>query len=105
MNREEIEEEVDRIIAGNRKLGLREHLLAWQLFTFGFPVDVRCPQCKSEIVVMPFPQNNGANIKCNCGRAVGPCGDYKATTRRTIGSTGAAGRAVSETNAGSPRPG
>lgn len=71
MNRQELEEEVDRIIAGNQQLGLREHLLASHLFTFGLPVDVRCPQCDSAIVETPFPGNNGANINCNCGACRG----------------------------------
>jgi hypothetical protein len=69
--RAEIEHEADRLIAGSQKHGLREHILAWLLYTAGLPVDVRCPRCNDVLTVTSFPNGGGEMIQCKCGHCAG----------------------------------
>ncbi|TWU46390.1 hypothetical protein Poly59_53320 [Rubripirellula reticaptiva] len=71
LQRSEIEREADRLTAGKRKPGMREHVLAWLLYCDGLPVDVRCPQCDNLMTVTPFPNADGATIQCECGLCSG----------------------------------
>ena len=71
MNRDEIEREADRLISGKQKTGLREHVLAWLLYTFGQPLDVRCPRCHGTLIVTPFADGEGANVARDCGTCSG----------------------------------
>lgn len=69
--RAEIEREADRLVAGRQKRGLREHILAWLLYTAGLPVDVRCPRCDDTLTVTPFANADGETIQCKCGLCTG----------------------------------
>jgi hypothetical protein len=69
--RSDIENEVDRLTAGNRKPGLREHLLAWFLSCARLPIDVRCPQCENLLIVTVFQNAGGGTIQCECGLCTG----------------------------------
>jgi len=71
MDRDEIEQEVKRILHGVRKRGLQEHMMAYMLHANDHVVDVHCPDCKSLLVVEPFPANNGYNVYCECGKCSG----------------------------------
>ena len=75
MNRTEIESDVDRKVGKTQKPGLWEHLLAWHLFAFAHPVDVRCPKCQSLLVVIPFANAEAATIECDCGMCNGALRD------------------------------
>jgi hypothetical protein len=71
VDRDQIEREVQNIVGGNRKHGLYEHVLAFMLHTNNLVVDVHCPDCKTLLVVTPFPENNGYNVVCSCGTCSG----------------------------------
>ena len=71
IEQDEIDREVDRILDGNEKRGLREHMLAYIQFTNGHTVDAHCPDCKSLLTVKPFPSNNGHTVTCECGTCSG----------------------------------
>ena len=68
LTRSEIEAEVDRIIeSSSRKVGLREHVLAWFLHCNGHIVNVTCPKCSGPVTVTDYPMKNGWSIRCPCG--------------------------------------
>jgi hypothetical protein len=69
--RANIESEVDRLCGGSDRVGLREHALAYLLFSEGMQIDVRCPKCLTILEVIPFPQRNGVDIRCRCGTCSG----------------------------------
>lgn len=69
--RVEIEREADRLIADKRKHGLREHVIAWLLYSAGLPIDVRCPRCDDTLTVTPFANAAGETIHCKCGLCTG----------------------------------
>lgn len=71
MNRVEIKREARRMIHGMQKRGLIEHVTAYLLFTNGHAVDIHCPDCKSVLVVEPFPTDNGYTVRCECGTCSG----------------------------------
>ena len=68
LTRAEIETEIDRIIETSiRRVGLREHALAWLLHCNGHVVDVACPKCGGVLTVTDYPMKNGGSIRCPCG--------------------------------------
>lgn len=71
MDRVEIDREAKRLMNGMQIRGLLEHVTAYLLFTNGHLVDVHCPDCKSMLIVDPFPANNGYNVTCECGTCSG----------------------------------
>jgi hypothetical protein len=59
------------MVAGRNRVGLREHFLAWLLYSEDLPIDVRCPECSIILEVIPFPHDNGVTIRCVCGTCAG----------------------------------